>query len=59
MKPCIQCGVLTPGKYCQTCRRYFKSGGIIHPLPKQGEVVYTSNQRSNAIFKMVLRALSR
>lgn len=42
---CSQCGKPITKSYsgmCQGCHRYFRDGGIIHPLPDHGRVVCDS-----------------
>lgn len=38
MHTCEFCGVVSREITCQTCRKYFKNGGIIHPLPEKGVI---------------------
>ena len=46
MKKCENCGEEIPyGKYCNSCRLYFNSGGVIYPLPEKGTVGYTEDDK--------------
>lgn len=41
MTVCVKCGIpIKNGKLCQTCRKYQRNGGVWHPLPPYGAVVY-------------------
>lgn len=41
MKSCVQCGNTIPsGKLCCSCKAYIRRGGVWHPLPPYGTVVY-------------------
>lgn len=40
-KVCEKCGIkIRNGRLCQTCGKYKRLGGVWHPLPPYGEVVY-------------------
>lgn len=41
MPVCEKCGIsIARGTLCQTCRKYQRNGGVWHPLPPYGTVVY-------------------
>lgn len=49
-KVCRRCGIVYSGSgcggLCQTCRKYERNGGVWHPLPGYGEVVYDAAGRA-------------
>ena len=46
MKKCIKCGIaIKSGLLCQTCAKYKRNGGVWHPLPPYGTVVYDEDGR--------------